>query len=377
MKLPELKKPQLTRRAFIAGGVGAVAVASAAAFGAASCSRGDEDVPAEPAASAEEAQAQKLGGKLTMYACCDEALINAFVPAFMQETGVVVDVVQKNAAECRDDVAAEVAAGRPVADVVWGGDASWYAAGADCFEQCFSSANASVRDDCRNADGYVTPVSREASVIVVNKDRAQRLAVEVEGYESLVGEELTGLVAVADPTKDAAAKSAHDAVRAAGDLLPAYVKTTEDGTVAPGGEEFLSAVWAQVAGDVRASSEDVVQDVLDGVVVAGLVSEATAWAIADQTGELEVVYPKEGCLVALGCTAVAKGADNLEQAQAWVDFVCGESAQRAACDKVRIRSIYDGVGPEDDFAALVVISDAGAGADAGASDGAADAGADA
>ena len=352
MKLPEIRKPQLTRRAFIAGGVGAVAVAAGAAFGVASCSHGDEDVPAEPAASAEEAQAKKLGGKLTMYTYCDEALINAFVPAFMQETGVVVDVVQKTAAECRDDVAAEVAAGRPVADVVWGGDASWYAAGSAGFERCFSSANASVRDDCRNADGYVTPVSREASVIVVNKDRLQRLGVEVEGYESLVGEKLTGLVAVADPATDAAAKSAQDAVRAVGDLLPAYVTTAEDGTVRPGGEAFLSAVWAQAAGNVRASSADVVQDVADGAAAAGLVSEAMAAAMADQVGELGVVYPKEGCLVALGCTAVVKGADNLEQAQAWVDFACGESAQRAACEKVRIRSIYDGVGPKDDFAAI-------------------------
>lgn len=364
MKLPQIKKPQLTRRSFVVGGVGAVVVAAGAAFGAATCSHGDEDVPAEPSASADEAEAQKLGGKLTMYTCCDEALINAFVPAFMQETGVVVDIVQKTAAECRDEVAAEAAAGRAVADVVWGGDASWYAAGASSYEKCFSAANASVRDDCRNTDGFVTPVSREASVIVVNKDRAQRLGVEVEGYESLVGEKLKGLVAVSDPATDAVAKSAQEAVRAVGDLLPAYVTTAEDGTVTPGGEAFLSAVWAQADGAVRMSSVDVLQDVLDGVVVAGLVSEAAATAMADQTGELEVVYPKEGCLVALGCTAVAKGADNLEQAQAWVDFVCDKSAQRSACDKVRVRSIYDGVGPADDFPALAVISAAGTAAGA-------------
>lgn len=349
-------KPHLTRRSFIAGGVGAAAVAAGAAFGVSRCGRGDEDVPAEPTGSSEDAAAQKPGGKLTMYTCCDEALINAFVAGFMQETGVVVDIVQKTAAQCRDELAAEIAAGHAVADVVWGGDASWYAAGETCFEKCFSAQNSSVRDDCRNEGGYATPVTREVGVILVNKEQAKNLGVEVVGYESLLSEKLAGQLAVADPAVDAAAKTSWLAVRAAGDLLPAYVTTAEDGTVTPGGEAFLSAVWGQAAGAARACSEDVVEDVLNGTAAAGLVYEEAALEAADLTGEVEVVYPKEGCLVALGCTAVAKGADNLEQAQAWIDYACGEAAQKAACSKVHARSVRDSIGPKDDFATLKVTS---------------------
>lgn len=355
-----MEKPHLTRRSFVGMGVGALAVGAGAAFGVARCSASDAEVPSEPkvgdAASGSGSGAgadAKVGGKLVMYTCCDEALINAFVPGFMQETGVVVDVVRKSAAECRDDVAAEVAADRVIADVMWGGDEDWYSAREACFEKYFSSENAGVLDGCRNTDGYVTPATREVCAIAVNSAKAAELGVEIAGYGDLLDERLAGLVAVADPQTDAAGKSSRKAVREVGNLLPAFVTTAEDGSVVPGGDAFLAAIDAQTGGNVRATSEDVLEDVLSGEAVAGLVYEQAAAAMADLTGEVEVVLPREGCLVVHGCTAIARGATNLAQARAWVDFACGEGAQRAAAGKVRLRSVRDGIGEKDDFARLV------------------------
>lgn len=355
-----MEKPHLTRRSFVGMGVGALAVGAGAAFGVARCSASDAEVPSEPkvgdAASGSGSGAgadAKVGGKLVMYTCCDEALINAFVPGFMQETSVVVDVVRKSAAECRDDVAAEVAAGRVIADVMWGGDEDWYSAREACFEKYFSSENAGVLDGCRNTDGYVTPATREVCAIAVNSAKAAELGVEIAGYGDLLDERLAGLVAVADPQTDAAGKSSRKAVREVGNLLPAFVTTAEDGSVVPGGDAFLAAMEAQTGGNVRATSEDVLEDVLSGEAVAGLVYEQAAAAMADLTGEVEVVLPREGCLIVHGCTAIARGATNLAQARAWVDFACGEGAQRAAAGRVRLRSVRDGVGEKDDFAKLV------------------------
>lgn len=349
-----MRVPQLTRRQAVAAGVVAAAgVAAGVAVGVNLLAGGDETVPAEPV-GADESSKSKLGGKLTMYTCCDETLINAFVPAFMQETDVVVDVIQKTAAEMRDQVAQEVGGGRPVADVVWGGDDSWYAAGASVFEKYLPAEADKVRDDCRNQSGYATPLSRDVSVIVVNKALVEELGLEVEGYESLLSEKLAGRLAMADPETDAAAKAAREAVRAAGDLLPAYVTTSEDGIVTPGGEPFLAAVWAQVGGNMRATSADVLEDVLAGGAVAGLVYEEPAVAAAQLTGDVEVVYPKEGCLVVPSCCAIAKGADNLEQARAWMDYACGEAGQKGAAAKVTLRSVRDGIGAKDEFATLTV-----------------------
>lgn len=355
-----MEKPHLTRRSFVGMGVGVLAVGAGAAFGVARCSASDAEVPSEPkvgdAASGSGSGASadaKVGGKLVMYTCCDEALINAFVPGFMQETGVVVDVVRKSAAECRDGVAAEVAAGRVIADVVWGGDEDWYSAGEACFDKYFSSENAGVLDGCRNIGGYVTPATREVCAIAVNSAKAAELGAEIVGYNDLLDERLAGLVVVADPQTDAAGKSSREAVHEVGNLLPAFVTTAEDGSVVPGGDAFLAAMDAQTGGNVRATSKDVLEDVLSGEAVAGLVYEQAAAAMADLTGEVEVVLPREGCLVVHGCTAIARGATNLAQARAWVDFACGEGAQRAAAGKVRLRSVRDGIGEKDDFARLV------------------------
>ena len=208
-------------------------------------------------------------------------------------------------------------------------------------------------DGCRNTDGYVTPATREVCAIAVNSAKAAELGVEIAGYGDLLDERLAGLVAVADPQTDAAGKSSREAVREVGNLLPAFVTTAEDGSVVPGGDAFLAAMDAQTGGNVRATSEDVLEVVLSGEAVAGLVYEQAAAAMADLTGEVEVVLPREGCLVVHGCTAIARGATNLAQARAWVDFACGEGAQRAAAGKVRLRSVRDGIGEKDDFAKLV------------------------
>ena len=370
----DFKRPRLTRRSFIGGAVAAVAAAAGVAAAVAYFSHGEEDVPSEPTVL-EDASSAKLGGKLTLYTCCDETLINAFVPAFMQETGVAVEVVERTAAQCRDEVAAEAAAGRAVADVVWGGDASWYAAGESCFDKYVSGGNSGVIKEYRNADGYVTPVTREVCVIAVNKAQAEKLGVTIDGFASLMDVKLTGLLSVSDPATDAEAKTATEALRAVGNTLAAYATTDEEGNMTLGGEAFLSAVWAQAGGNVRATSGDALQDVVDGTAVAAIVYEQSARAQESATGQIEVVYPSEGCLQVTGCAAVVRGASNLEQARAWVDFVCSEAGQKAAAEKVALRSIREGIGEKGELAGIAEAALAAAGSGDAAA-GAGDAGGD-
>ena len=375
-----MKLPQITRRQAIAGGAAVVAVGVATAAGVSRCSHGDADMPAEPTTSG-DAAAGKRGGKLVLYTSCNDALVNAVVPAFSQETGIVVDVRQMTTSECRDYAEAEVAAGSAIGDVVWGGDESWFAAGEGCFEKYFSAGNQSVRDDCRNEGGYATPVTREMCVIAVNKALAEKLQLEVKGYESLLAGACAGLVAIPDPETDAAGLSQVEAVLAAGDAqkaktdasavtsgeASAAASTTEKSdaageaaaqpadaaagdavasgaaTEALDGQALLAGISAQVGDKVFPTSEDVIEAVLNGEAVAGLVYEQLAQDFASSTGEIEVVYPQEGALVAHGCAAIVKGCDNHEQARSWVDYVTGDSCQWAAAGKSAVRSVKDGV----------------------------------
>ena len=353
-----------------------MAVGAATAVGVSRCSHGDADMPAEPTTSG-DAAAGKRGGKLVLYTSCNDALVNAVVPAFSQETGIVVDVRQMTTSECRDYAAAEVAAGSVIGDVVWGGDENWYAAGEGCFEKYFSAENQSVRDDCRNEGGYATPVTREVCVIAVNKALAEKLQLEVKGYESLLAGACAGLVAMPDPKTDAAGLSQIEAVLAVGDAqkaktdasavtsgeASAAASTTEKGDVAAeptdaaagdaiasgaatealDGQALLAGILAQVGDKVLSTSEDVIETVLNGEAVAGLVYEQLAQDFASSTGEIEVVYPQEGVLVGHGCAAIVKGCDNHEQARSWIDYVTGDSCQWAAAGKSAVRSVRDGV----------------------------------
>lgn len=166
----------LTRRAALGA-----ALACAGACCLAACSGGDEGVTTEPAPT--NPSEGKLGGKLVLYTSCTESLINAVVPAFMEDSGVAVRVVRGTTGELLGRLGEELAAGEPVADVLWGGDASWYvsdsgekggaAAGesggsaAGLFQSYVSAENAAAREGCGNVAGIATPVTREVTVIAV------------------------------------------------------------------------------------------------------------------------------------------------------------------------------------------------------------------
>lgn len=389
--VPRLSRARLTRRSAVAGGALALLAVASAVFGVARCSRGDEDVPAEPSAGdaaaasgSGSAAAPRHGGKLTLYTSCSDSLVNAVVPAFSQETGIAVNVVQMTSAQCQADVAAEVEAGSPAADVVWGGDASWFANPQNIYERYFSAENSSVLDEWRATDGYVTSVVREVCAILVNRERAEEAGLQIGGYVDLLDPKLAGLVAMADPHADATALTQVEAVLAVGDALAAEGEPGEaaaaaaesaadaeaadataaeasetpddaaasDAPAVSSGSELLSALRAQIGGAPYETSEDVAEAVLSGAVVAGLVYEQQAAAAADLSDEVEVVYPAEGCLAAASCTAIARGCGNGEQARAWVDYVLTEACQRAAQDKAHARSVREGVAGEDGFALL-------------------------
>lgn len=182
------RRDALRLGALAAGAAGAGLLAG----GLAGCDGGDEDVPAEPASV--NPSEGKLGGKLVLYTSCSESLVNAVVPAFMEELGVAVSVVRGKTGELLARVADDAAAGRHVADVVWGGDASWYAgdgetgaANAGLVEGYVSAENGAMREGCGSVGGICTPVTREVVVIALAPERAADGEGDVAG-----GDEATG-----------------------------------------------------------------------------------------------------------------------------------------------------------------------------------------
>ena len=324
-------------------GAGLAAGLAAAGLGVATgltgCSGGDEKVSAEPANPSEG----KLGGKLVLYTSCSESLINAAVPAFMQEMGVAVSVVRGSTAEIMARLEADAAAGVHVADVVWGGDASWYEAAAGRFATYVAGENSAMREGCRNASGVCTPVTREVAVLVrgtagegagaeaaVAGGAEPEAAREVTGYTTLLSRGLAGC-AYEDP-----------AASEAGLLHLASLVSSlgaSDANAPWRWAQELVATGVPAAEDEVGDGEPVVSAVGEGAAAWGLGLEQPCASAAREGHAVEVAYPAEGEAVTCCCTAVVRDCANLAQAQAWVDYVVGQTCQQLLVSEAAARSV--------------------------------------
>lgn len=384
----------LTRRAALG-----VAIACAGACLTA-CSGGDEDVTAEPAPT--DPSEGKLGGKLVLYTSCTESLINAVVPAFMEDSGVAVRVVRGTTGELLGRLGEELSAGEPVADVLWGGGASWYVTGsgekggaaaeesggatAGLFQSYVSAENAAAREGCGNVAGIATPVTREVAVIAVGDVAGAAAGPPTDdGAEAGAGEATpdsgsepgsaseSGSDASSETSSDASSETGKDAIAfvPAGyaDLLdprlggPVAFERPEDSAVALAhvaaieaglGAEGADAPWSyvtnllavaqEVSGDELGDGEAALNSVLEGDATVALSSEQACAALAAEGLGVSVVYPVEGAFVSCGCTAVVRDCAHLAQARAWVDFVCGEGCQRILSEQACSRPVREDVG---------------------------------
>lgn len=223
----------------------ALAASACAGLGClAACSGGKENVPAEPAPT--NPSEGKLGGKLVLYTSCTESLVNAVVPAFMEESGTAVRVVRGTTGELLARLGQEAASGEVVADVMWGGDASWYVPtsgeknpgepGSDAdgspFQAYVSADNASMREGCGNVAGVATPVTREVAVIAVGAGPA---------LDGAGGTAAAGDAAPDGVGDDAAAADDATADSAEGDAGADAATEGADATAASTGADVASA----------------------------------------------------------------------------------------------------------------------------------------
>lgn len=379
--------PLLTRRAALG-----VAIACAGSCCLTACSGGDEDVTTEPAPT--DPSEGKLGGKLVLYTSCTESLINAVVPAFMEDSGVAVRVVRGTTGELLGRLGEELFAGEPVADVLWGGDASWYVTGsgekggaaaeesggadAGLFQSYVSAENAAAREGCGNVAGIATPVTREVAVIAVGDAAGAAAEPPMNGgAEAGAGEATPDSGSESGSTSESGSDSSSEtgqndiAFVPAGyaDLLdprfggPVAFERAEDSAVALAhvaaieaglGAEGADAPWSyvtnliavaqEVSGDELGDGEAALNSVLEGDATAALSSEQACEALAAEGLGVSAVYPVEGAFVSCGCTAVVRDCAHLAQARAWVDFVCGEGCQRILSEQACSRPVREGVG---------------------------------
>lgn len=317
--LPRLSGVKLTRRTLVAGGAALAMAGAGVAVGVTRCSRGAADVPVEPSAGAEGSEdgAAKLGGKLSLYTSCPEELVNAGVARFSQDAGVTVAVTRGSEAELVGQLLDGDVAGKPAADVIWGGEALWYA-GVD------------------GASSGLESVQREVGAFALAEGLADGKKGTPAAYADLLAASLTGRVALCDP-----------ASCEVGWLHLVAMLSEVSGTSAGGtlGDDvswtFVQELLAE--GAVVCSDEDAaVQALLDGNADVALVSEQRARQLARRTGQTTVAWPESAVGMADACAGAVEGCLNERQAEAFVEFLAGHDGQQVVADALA-RPVADDV----------------------------------
>ena len=317
--LPRLSEVKLTRRALVAGGAALAAAGAGVAVGVTRCSRGAADVPVEPTAGAEASEngAAKLGGKLSLYTSCPEELVNDVVARFSQDTGVAVAVVRGSEAELVGQLADGDVPGKPVADVVWGGEALWYAG-------------------VEGLSSGLEPVQCEIGAFALAEGLAGSKTEAPAGYADLLTASFAGHVALCNPASCEAG------------WLHLVAMLSEAAGASAGGAPGDDVSWAFVqellaAGAVICADEDAaVQTLLDGNADVALVSEQRARQLARRTGQTSVAWPESAVGVADACAGAVGGCLNEQQATAFVEFLTGRDGQQVVADALA-RPVVDDV----------------------------------
>lgn len=317
--LPRLSEVKLTRRTLVAGGAALVVAGAGVAVGVTRCSRGAADVPVEPTAGAEASEngAAKLGGKLSLYTSCPEELVNAVVARFSQDAGVTVAVVRGSEAELVGQLLDGDVAGKPAADVIWGGEALWYAG-------------------VEGLSAGLEPVQREVGAFALAEGLADGKKGTPAAYADLLATTLAGRVALCDPTSCEAG------------WLHLVAMLSEASGTSAGGTLGDDVSWAFVQellaeGAVVCADEDAaVQALLDGNADVAMVSEQCARQLARRTGQTTVAWPESAVGVADACADAVEGCLNERQAEAFVEFLAGHDGQQVVADALA-RPVADDV----------------------------------
>ena len=317
--LPRLSEVKLTRRTLVAGGAALAVAGAGVAVGVTRCSRGAADVPVEPSAGAEGSEdgAAKLGGKLSLYTSCPEELVNNMVARFSQGTGVTVAVTRGSEAELVGQLLDGDVAGKPAADVVWGGEALWYAG-------------------VEGLSAGLEPVQREvgafalAEGLIASKKEAPAAYADSSGC---VADGPRGAVRPRVLRGWLAASGGH-ALRGCGRVCRRR----------PGDDVSWAFVQELLAaGAVICADEDAaLQVLLDGNADVALVSEQCARQLARRTGQTAVAWPESAMGVANACAGAVEGCLNERQAEAFVEFLAGHDGQQVVADALA-RPVADDV----------------------------------
>ena len=270
------------------------------------------------------AQAQAPTKKLVVYCPHPLVFIDPIVKKFEAATGIKVDVVAAGTGELLKRIEAETS--KPLGDVMWGGSMSTLDPSRKYFDVYHSPEEAAFVDDVKIADGRITAFTQIPSVIMINTKLIGN--VKVEGYQDLLNPALKGKIAFADPSKSS---SSYEHLI---NMLYAMGKGDPDK-----GWAYVAQLVKNLDGKLLSGSSAVYKGVADGEYTVGLTFEEGAATYVKAKAPVKIVYMKEGTISKADGSAIIKGAQNLENARKFIDFLSSKDTQAMIATQLNRRSV--------------------------------------
>ena len=278
---------------------------------------GQQAQPTAPAASG--TQSTELGGKLVVYSPNSDGEIDGLLYYWGDKYGVEIELQSMGTGEVLSKLTAEQA--NPQADVMFGGmNLGVWTNNKDLFQAYTAEGDGLLPEGYQNKTGFFTNYLLSGSNLLVNTDLESELGLTITGYADLLNPALRGQIAMGDPTSSSSAFA----------QLTNMLLVMGDGSYEDeAGWDFVDGLFENLDGKMLGSSSAVYRNTYGGEYVVGATYEDPSVALlTDGATNIRVVYPEEGAVWLPAASAVVAGASNVENAQAFLDFLISDEGQR-------------------------------------------------
>ncbi len=271
--------------------------------------------------STEQAAAtDQPSGRLVIYTSYSNDLQRILIDSFREKYPKIdVQLVEGGAGELKARVKAEAA--NPQGDIITGITYSDLNEMKPFLQPYIAKNNAAMPEDARGetTDGYLTYQVAQCVNLLVNKQLAKDLGVEIRGYNDLLDPRLKGKISAANPANSS---SAWD------QLVTMLV--TMGGLGSEESWEYVEKFAQQLDGKVAGSSSGPYRSVLNGEYVVGVTYEAPCidYIKSGQGDKVELVYMIEGTTASFHGNGILKNCSNLENAKLFMDHLIDDETQK-------------------------------------------------
>ncbi|MDC7245665.1 MAG: extracellular solute-binding protein [Sphaerochaetaceae bacterium] len=258
-------------------------------------------------------------GELVIYTSYSNDLQNILIDSFREKYPKIdVQLVEGGAGELKARVKAEAA--NPQGDIVTGITYSDLNEMKPYLQPYIAKNNEAMPEDAQGemTDGYLTYQVAQCVNLLVNKELAQELGVEIKGYADLLNPKLKGKIISANPSNSS---SAWD------QLVTMLV--VMGGLGSEESWEYVEKFTQQLDGKISGSSSSVYKNVFNGEYVVGVTYEAPCieYIKAGQGDKVELVYMEEGTTASFHGNGIIKDCNNLENAKLFMDHLIADETQ--------------------------------------------------